>query len=114
CVPRGARGGSVRVLAPGGSDYPDQIKNVLAFPGIFRGALHVAATGINEPMNLAAARAIAAVIGEDEVHEEYIIPSVFNNAVVETVAAAVAEAAVETGLPQRSGDPPADPAAIYR
>jgi malate dehydrogenase (oxaloacetate-decarboxylating) len=106
--------GIVRVIATGRSDYPNQINNVLAFPGIFRGALHVAATGINEPMNLAAARAIAAVIGEDEVHEEYIIPSVFNKAVVETVAAAVAEAAVETGLAQRSGDPPADPAAIYR
>jgi len=87
---------------------------VLAFPGIFRGALQVAATGINEPMNLAAARAIAAVIGEDEVNEEYIIPSVFNKAVVETVAAAVAEAAVETGVAQRALDPPTDPSAIYR
>ena len=103
----------VRVIATGRSDYPNQINNVLAFPGIFRGALQVAATGINEPMNLAAARAIAAVIAEDEVNEEYIIPSVFNKAVVESVAAAVAEAAVETGLAQRSVDPPTDPSAIY-
>jgi malate dehydrogenase (oxaloacetate-decarboxylating) len=106
--------GIVRVIATGRSDYPNQINNVLAFPGIFRGALQVAATGINEPMNLAAARAIATVIGEDEVHEEYIIPSVFNKAVVETVTAAVAEAAVETGLAQRTIDPPTDPSAIYR
>jgi len=106
--------GIVRVIATGRSDYPNQINNVLAFPGIFRGALQVAATGINEPMNLAAARAVAAVIGEDEVNEEYIIPSVFNKAVVETVAAAVAEAAVETGLAQHAIDPPTDPSAIYR
>ena len=106
--------GIVRVIATGRSDYPNQINNVLAFPGIFRGALQVAATGINEPMNLAAARAIASVIGEDEVNEEYIIPSVFNKAVVESVAAAVAEAAVETGVAQRAIDPPTDPSAIYR
>jgi malate dehydrogenase (oxaloacetate-decarboxylating) len=105
--------GVARVIATGRSDYPNQINNVLAFPGIFRGALHVAATSINEAMNLAAARAVAAVIHEDEVNEEYIIPSVFNKAVVETVAAAVSEAAVETGVAQRSGEPPTDPAAIY-
>ena len=106
--------GHIRVIATGRSDYPNQINNVLAFPGIFRGALSTAATGINEAMNLAAARAIAAVIPEDEVHEEYIIPSVFNRAVVESVAAAVAEAAVETGVAQRSVEPPTDPSAIYR
>jgi malate dehydrogenase (oxaloacetate-decarboxylating) len=106
--------GVARVIATGRSDYPNQINNVLAFPGIFRGALQIAATGINEAMNLAAARAIAAVIPEDEVNEEYIIPSVFNKAVVESVAAAVAEAAVETGVAQRSIEPPTDPTAIYR
>ena len=106
--------GIARVIATGRSDYPNQINNVLAFPGIFRGALQVSATGINEAMNLAAARAIAAVIPADEVNEEYIIPSVFNKAVVETVAAAVSEAAVETGVAQRSIDPPTDPSAIYR
>jgi malate dehydrogenase (oxaloacetate-decarboxylating) len=106
--------GIARVIATGRSDYPNQINNVLAFPGIFRGALQVAATSINEAMNLAAARAIAAVIHEDEVNEEYIIPSVFNKAVVESVAAAVSEAAVETGVAQRSIEPPTDPSAIYR
>jgi malate dehydrogenase (oxaloacetate-decarboxylating) len=105
--------GVARVIATGRSDYPNQINNVLAFPGIFRGALHVAATSINEAMNLAAARAVAAVIHEDEVNEEYIIPSVFNKAVVETVAAAVSGAVVETGVAQRSGEPPTDPSAIY-
>jgi malate dehydrogenase (oxaloacetate-decarboxylating) len=106
--------GHIRVIATGRSDYPNQINNVLAFPGIFRGALSTAATGINEAMNLAAARAIAAVIPEDEVHEEYIIPSVFNRAVVESVATAVAEAAAETGVAQRTIEPPTDPSAIYR
>jgi malate dehydrogenase (oxaloacetate-decarboxylating) len=106
--------GHVRVIATGRSDYPNQINNVLAFPGIFRGALSTAATSINEAMNLAAARAIASVVPEDEVHDEYIIPSVFNKAVVELVAAAVGEAAMETGVAQRSIEPPTDPAAIYR
>ena len=73
-------------MATGRSDYPNQVNNVLAFPGIFRGALSTSATTINEEMNLAAARAIAAVITEDELHEEYVIPSVFNKAVVESVA----------------------------
>ena len=107
--------GHVRVIATGRSDYPNQVNNVLAFPGIFRGALSTAATSINEPMNLAAARAIAAVIPEDELFEEYVIPSVFNRSVVETVATAVAEAAVETGVAQRTTGPPSDPASsIYR
>ena len=97
--------GDVRVIATGRSDYPNQINNVLAFPGIFRGALSAQATTINEEMNLAAARAIAAVITEDELHEEYVIPSVFNKAVVESVAAAVAEAAIETGVAQRTTRP---------
>src|ERR671935_352868 len=97
--------GAVRVIATGRSDYPNQINNVLAFPGIFRGALSAQATTINEPMNLAAARAVAAVITEDELHEEYVIPSVFNKAVVEAVAHAVREAAVESGVAQRAVTP---------
>ncbi len=102
-----------RVIATGRSDYPNQINNVLCFPGMFRGALDSQATTINDEMNLAAARAIAAVISEDELHEDYVIPSVFNKAVVEHVAAAVAEAAVRTGVAQRE---PArsDATAIYR
>ena len=106
--------GSVRVMATGRSDYPNQINNVLAFPGIFRGALGVYASTINEEMNLAAARAIASVIADDELHEEYIIPSVFNKSVVELVSAAVAEAAVATGVARKSSTLAADAASIYR
>jgi malate dehydrogenase (oxaloacetate-decarboxylating) len=106
--------GDVRVIATGRSDYPNQINNVLAFPGIFRGALSAQATTIDERMNLAAARAIAAVITEDELHEEYVIPSVFNKVVVESVAHAVREAAVESGVAQRVAAPTADASAIYR
>jgi malate dehydrogenase (oxaloacetate-decarboxylating) len=106
--------GHVRVIATGRSDYPNQINNVLAFPGIFRGALSASATAINEAMNLAAARAIAATIAEDELFEEYVIPSVFNKAVVESVAAAVHEAAIETGVALRTTGPASDASAIYR
>jgi malate dehydrogenase (oxaloacetate-decarboxylating) len=106
--------GDVRVVATGRSDYPNQVNNVLAFPGIFRGALAAQATAINDQMNLAAARAIAAVISEDELFEEYVIPSVFNKAVVDVVAHAVHEAAIETGVAQRMTAPPSDASAIYR
>jgi malate dehydrogenase (oxaloacetate-decarboxylating) len=90
------------VVATGRSDYPNQINNVLAFPGVFRGALDVRASAINEEMKLAAARAIAGVIGDDELHAEYIIPSVFNRRVVEAIAEAVADAAVATGVARRT------------
>jgi malate dehydrogenase (oxaloacetate-decarboxylating) len=103
----------VRVVATGRSDYPNQINNVLCFPGMFRGALDSHATTINEEMNLAAARAIAGVIGEDELHEDYVIPSVFNKLVVERVAAAVADAAVRTGVSQRETLGQLDASAIY-
>jgi malate dehydrogenase (oxaloacetate-decarboxylating) len=92
----------VAIMATGRSDYPNQINNVLAFPGVFRGALDVRARGINEEMKLAAARAIAGVIADDELHAEYIIPSVFNRRVVEAIAEAVAEAAVATGVARRT------------
>jgi malate dehydrogenase (oxaloacetate-decarboxylating) len=91
----------VRIMATGRSDYPNQINNVLAFPGVFRGALDARATTINEEMKRAAAQAIAAVIPTDELHEDYIIPSVFNKAVVNAVALAVARAARETGVARR-------------
>ena len=68
----------VAIIATGRSDYPNQINNVLAFPGVFKGALEVRARTINEEMKLAAAHAIARVIPEDELHADYIIPSVFN------------------------------------
>lgn len=93
--------GHVRIMATGRSDYPNQINNVLAFPGVFRGALDARATVINEAMKHAAADAIAGVIPADELHEDYIIPSVFNKAVVEAVAKAVAEAARATGVARR-------------
>jgi malate dehydrogenase (oxaloacetate-decarboxylating) len=93
--------GLARVVATGRSDYPNQINNVLAFPGIFRGALDVQASTITEEMKLAAARAIASIVGDEERSEEYIIPSVFNRRVVEAVATAVAEAAVAAGVARR-------------
>jgi len=93
--------GKARIIATGRSDYPNQINNVLAFPGIFRGALDARASDINEEMKLAAAYAIANCIGEDEVGEEYIIPSVFNKKVVREVAKAVKEAAYESGVAKR-------------
>ncbi len=90
-----------RILATGRSDYPNQVNNLLAFPGIFRGTLDVRAREINEPMKLAAARAIAGVIPDDHLSEDYIIPSVFDKRVVPAVAAAVAQAAQETGVARR-------------
>jgi malate dehydrogenase (oxaloacetate-decarboxylating) len=87
----------VRILATGRSDYPNQINNVLCFPGIFRGALDVRASEITERMKMAAARAIADIVSIDELREDYIIPSVFNREVVRAVAAAVAEEARESG-----------------
>jgi malate dehydrogenase (oxaloacetate-decarboxylating) len=94
-------GEDVAIMATGRSDYPNQINNVLAFPGVFRGALDVRATTINEEMKLAAAEAIAGVIGVDELDAEYIIPSVFNRDVVTAVAGAVARAAEDSGVARR-------------
>ncbi|MDD9272289.1 NAD-dependent malic enzyme [Paenibacillus sp. GCM10023248] len=91
----------VRVMATGRSDYPNQINNVLCFPGIFRGVLDCRASRITQEMKLAAAKAIASVVGEDELNEYYIIPSVFNHAVVEKVREAVMEAAYEAGVARR-------------
>jgi malate dehydrogenase (oxaloacetate-decarboxylating) len=98
----------VAIVATGRSDYPNQINNVLAFPGIFRGALDVRARTINDEMKLAAARALAGVIPVEELHAEYVVPSVFNRQVVPAVAEAVAEAAIATGVARRS-HPPAAP-----
>jgi malate dehydrogenase (oxaloacetate-decarboxylating) len=93
-----------RILATGRSDYPNQINNVLCFPGIFRGALDVRAAQITEPMKMAAAGAIAGIIRPDELREDYIVPSVFNREVVGAVAAAVAAEA------RRKEAPTTDPA----
>jgi malate dehydrogenase (oxaloacetate-decarboxylating) len=94
-------GDDVAIMATGRSDYPNQINNVLAFPGVFRGALDVRASAINEPMKLAAARALADVVGEDELHADYIIPSPFNRDVAPAVAAAVAKAAQDSGVARK-------------
>lgn len=94
--------GHVAVMATGRSDYPNQINNVLCFPGIFRGALNCRASRINEQMKLAAANAIAGIIGDDELHPDYIIPSVFDRRVGEAVAAEVEEAAYASGVARRS------------
>jgi len=103
----------VRIMATGRSDYPNQINNVLCFPGIFRGALDCHATDINEEMKLAAAEAIASVVSDAELSEDYIIPGVFNPRVVELVAPAVARAAIKSGvarkqIPSLIPDPPAE------
>jgi malate dehydrogenase (oxaloacetate-decarboxylating) len=87
----------VRIMATGRSDYPNQINNVLCFPGVFRGALDVRAPTITEEMKMAAARAIAAIVDESELRDDYIIPSVFNRDVAPAVAAAVAEQARAAG-----------------
>jgi malate dehydrogenase (oxaloacetate-decarboxylating) len=93
--------GKAWIVATGRSDYPNQINNVLAFPGIFRGALNVRARRINEAMKLAAAYAIADCIAPRELHPEYIVPSVFNREVVKSVAAAVEKAAIKSGVARK-------------
>jgi malate dehydrogenase (oxaloacetate-decarboxylating) len=93
--------GLAEVVATGRSDYPNQINNVLAFPGIFRGALDVRARDIDESMKVAAAHAIASTIADDELSADYVVPSVFNRSVAPAVAAAVAAAAEQSGLARR-------------
>ena len=93
--------GIAAVMATGRSDYPNQINNVLCFPGIFRGALNCRASRINEAMKLAAAKSIAGIITDAELHPDYIIPSVFDRRVGEAVASHVEEAAYESGLARR-------------
>ena len=97
-MPDKAREAGAAVVGTGRSDFPNQINNVLAFPGVFRGALDVRAKDINDEMKLAAAYAIAGLISEDELSADYIIPSPFDKRVVKVVAEAVAKAAKETGV----------------
>ena len=96
--PDEAKAGGARVISTGRSDYPNQINNVLAFPGIFRGAFDVRASDINEEMKMAAAKALADLISDDELNEEYIIPAAFDPRVGPAVAKAVAEAARKSGV----------------
>ena len=96
--PDEAKAGGAKVVSTGRSDFPNQINNVLAFPGIFRGAFDVRASDINDEMKLAAAKALADLISEEELSEDYIIPKAFDPRVGKAVAAAVAEAARKTGV----------------
>ena len=97
-MPDEAAKAGVAIMCTGRSDFPNQINNVLAFPGIFRGALDVRASDINDEMKIAAAEAIASVIPENELKPDYIIPDAFDKKVCAAVAAAVAEAARKTGV----------------
>ena len=96
--PDEAKAGGAFIVGTGRSDFPNQVNNVLAFPGIFRGALDVRAREINEEMKVAAAYAIANVVGDDELSCDYVLPDAFNKNVVENVAKAVREAAINTGV----------------
>ena len=99
--PDEAKAGGARVIATGRSDFPNQVNNVLAFPGIFRGTFDVRASDINDEMKRAAAYAIAGLIGEDELNEDYILPAAFDPRVGKAVAAAVAEAARRSGVARK-------------
>ena len=100
-TPEDAKKAGVRVIATGRSDYPNQINNVLAFPGVFRGTFDVRASDINEQMKLAAAEALADLVSNEELNEEYIIPDVFDKRVAKAVAKAVADEARKAGIARR-------------
>lgn len=97
-MPEEAKKGGVRVMATGRSDFPNQINNVLVFPGIFRGALDARATAVTEEMKVAAVNAIASIVSDEELNEEYVIPDPFDERVAKAVAKAVADCAVELGI----------------
>ncbi|KAA0549131.1 NAD-dependent malic enzyme [Bacillus sp. BGMRC 2118] len=104
-MPADAKEAGAKVIGTGRSDFPNQVNNVLAFPGIFRGALDVRATHINEQMKIAAVEAIASLIKENELTADYVIPAPFDPRVAPAVAAAVAKAAMETGVARIKMDP---------
>ncbi|GAA0354424.1 NAD(P)-dependent malic enzyme [Bacillus horti] len=104
-MPEDAKAAGAKVIGTGRSDFANQVNNVLAFPGIFRGALDVYATHINEEMKLAAVYAIADLITEEELHADYVIPAPFDPRVAPAVAAAVAKAAMETGVARKQVNP---------
>lgn len=104
-MPEDAKAAGAKVVGTGRSDFPNQVNNVLAFPGIFRGALDVRATHINEKMKVAAVQAIAGLIQEHELNEDYVIPAPFDERVAPAVATAVAKAAMETGVARINVDP---------
>ena len=100
-----AKAAGAKVVGTGRSDAPNQINNVMVFPGIFRGALAVRARSINEDMKLAASYAIASLVGDDELAEDHVIPDAFDQRVAPAVAAAVAKAAMESGVARITRDP---------
>ncbi|MGM0843967.1 MAG: NAD(P)-dependent malic enzyme [Bacillota bacterium] len=104
-MPEDAKSAGAKVVGTGRSDFPNQVNNVLAFPGIFRGALDVRATHINEKMKQAAVEAIAGLVAEKDLNEDYVIPAPFDPRVAPAVAAAVAKAAMETGVARLKVDP---------
>lgn len=104
-MPDEAKKAGAKVIGTGRSDFPNQVNNVLAFPGIFRGALDVRATHINEKMKVAAVEAIASLVSDDELSADYVIPAPFDARVAPEVAAAVAKAAMETGVARMKVDP---------
>ncbi|MGY0693087.1 NAD(P)-dependent malic enzyme [Virgibacillus sp. FSP13] len=104
-MPEDAKEAGAKVIGTGRSDFPNQVNNVLAFPGIFRGALDVRATRINEKMKVAAAEAIASLITEEELNEDYVIPAPFDSRVAPLVASSVAKAAMESGVARIQVEP---------
>ncbi|WP_226528535.1 NADP-dependent malic enzyme [Metabacillus niabensis] len=104
-MPKEAKEAGAKVIGTGRSDFPNQVNNVLAFPGIFRGALDVRATHINEQMKIAAVEAIASLISEKDLNSDYVIPAPFDPRVAPAVASAVAKAAMETGVARIKVDP---------
>ena len=99
-MPDEAFKGGARIVGTGRSDYPNQINNVLVFPGVFRGALDVRAREITEEMKLAAAKALAALVSDDELSEKFIIPTVLDERAAKAVAKAVADEAIRAGIAQ--------------
>ena len=97
-MPDLAKKAGARIVGTGRSDFPNQINNVLAFPGIFRGALDVRASDINDEMQMAASYAIASLVSDDELSPEYILPKAFDRRIAPTVAKAVADAAIKSGV----------------
>lgn len=104
-MPEEAKAAGAKVIGTGRSDFPNQVNNVLAFPGIFRGALDARATHINEEMKVAAVHAIADLVAEEDLDPDYVIPAPFDPRVAPAVAAAVAKTAMETGVARRKVDP---------
>ena len=103
--PDEAKAAGAAVVSTGRSDFPNQVNNVLAFPGIFRGALDVRASDINDEMKLAAAHALADLVSDEELNADYILPAAFDPRVKDAVAAAVAEAAKRSGIARVSFRP---------